>query len=200
MNFVPLYQRSTHEQSRQRILAKAGELFRHFGFAKTTVADIATGLAMSPANIYKFFPSKDAIIQAVAEQEAAELKKSIEASISSSAGALAQIEALALAIFHWRRELFRHERQLFQLVQAANANLWDCVRDFRNFLQQTITGIIAAGTQSGEFHVSDPGAAARALIDCLALVLEPIASPDPENKLTEKRVRTLICFLGKALR
>src|ERR1700757_112316 len=99
MNRTPLSQRSTHEQSRQRILAKAGELFRHFGFAKTTVADIAAGLAMSPANIYKFFPSKDAIIQAVAEQEVAELKKLIEASISSSAGALARIEALALAIF-----------------------------------------------------------------------------------------------------
>jgi AcrR family transcriptional regulator len=200
MNLVPLSRRSTHEESRQRILAKAGELFRHFGFAKTTVADIATGLAMSPANIYKSFPSKGAIVHAVAEQEVAELKKSIEAGVSSSAGALARIEALALAIFHWRRELFRHEPQLFQLVQAANAHPWDCVRDFRNFLQQTIAEIIAAGTQTGEFCVSDSGAAARALIDCLALVLEPIASSDPENKLTEKRVRTLISFLGKALR
>jgi AcrR family transcriptional regulator len=200
MNLIPLSQRSTHEQSRQRILIKAGELFRHFGFAKTTVVDIAGRLAMSPANIYKFFPSKDAIIQAVAEQELAELKKSIEAGVSSSAGALARIEALALAIFHWRRELFRHEPQLFQLVQAANAHPWDCVRDFKNFLQQTITGIIAAGTQTGEFHVSDSGAAARTLIDCLALVLEPTASSDPENKLTEKRVRALISFLGKALR
>ena len=195
-----LAQRSTREQTRQRILAKAGELFRHFGIAKTTVADIAAGLAMSPANIYKSFPSKDAIIQTVAEQELAELKKSIEAAVSSSAGALARIEALALAIFHWRRELFRHEPQLFQLVQAANAHPWDCVRDFKNFLQQTITEIIAAGTQTGEFCVSDSGAAARALIDCLALLLEPIASPDPENKLTEKRVRALISFLGKALR
>ena len=41
MNLTTLSQRSTHEQTRQRILAKADELFRHFGFAKTTVADIA---------------------------------------------------------------------------------------------------------------------------------------------------------------
>src|SRR5215467_1636471 len=98
MDLTPLSQRSTHEQTRQRILTKAGELFRHFGFAKTTVADIAAGLAMSPANIYKSFPSKDAIIQAVAEQELAELIKSIEAAVSSSPGALARIEALALAV------------------------------------------------------------------------------------------------------
>jgi len=200
MDLTPLSRRSTHEQTRQRILAKAGELFRHFGFAKTTVADIAAGLAMSPANIYKFFPSKDAIIQASLEQKLAEVKKSIEAVISSSSGALARIEGLALAVFHWHSEYLRHEPQLFQLVQLANAQSWDCVRDFKNFLQQTITEIIEAGTQTGEFYVSDSGAAARALIDCLAIVLEPSASPDPDGKLTEKRVRAMVGFLGRALR
>ncbi|MBV8275478.1 MAG: TetR/AcrR family transcriptional regulator [Verrucomicrobia bacterium] len=200
MNVTPLSRRSTHEQTRQRILAKAGELFRHFGFAKTTVADIAAGLAMSPANIYKFFPSKDAIIQASLEQKLAEVKKSIEAVISSSSGALARIEGLALAVFHWHSELFCREPQLFQLVQLASGHSWDCVCDFKNFLQQTITEIIEAGTQTGEFYVSDTGAAARALIDCLAIVLEPSASPDPNDKLTEKRVRAMVGFLGRALR
>ena len=115
MTLKTLAKRQTREQTRQRILAKADELFRHFGIAKTTVADIAAGLSMSPANIYKSFPSKDAIIQAVAEQELAELIKSIETAVSSSSGALARIEALALAIFHWHRELLRQESQLFQL-------------------------------------------------------------------------------------
>jgi hypothetical protein len=32
------------------------------------------------------------------------------------------------------------------------------------------------------------------------VVIEPTASPDPDNKLTEKRVRALVGFLGKALR
>jgi hypothetical protein len=86
------------------------------------------------------------------------------------------------------------------LVQVANAGPWDCVRDFQNFLQQTITEIIEAGTQTGEFYVSDSSAAARALIDCLAMVLDPSASPDPDGKLTDKRVCTQVSFLGKALR
>ena len=200
MTLKTLAQRHTREQTRQRILAKADELFRHFGFAKTTVADIAAGLAMSPANIYKSFPSKDAIIQAVAEQELTELKKSIEAAVSSSPGALARIEALALAVFHWHRELLRYESQLFQLVLFVNAQHWDCTRDFKAFLLRAMTKLIEAGVQSGEFHLSDSSATARVLIDCLAVVIEPTASPDPNNKLTEKRVRALVGFLGKALR
>jgi AcrR family transcriptional regulator len=58
----------TREETRERIMVKADELFRQFGFGKTTVADIAEELAMSPANIYKFFSSKEAIIQASADR------------------------------------------------------------------------------------------------------------------------------------
>jgi DNA-binding NarL/FixJ family response regulator len=39
----------------------AERLFRQFGYQKTTVADIAAALGMSPANIYRFFASKAAI-------------------------------------------------------------------------------------------------------------------------------------------
>ena len=54
--------RLTRDETRERFMIKADELFRQFGFGKTTVADITRELGMSPANIYKFFPSKDAII------------------------------------------------------------------------------------------------------------------------------------------
>jgi AcrR family transcriptional regulator len=55
----------TRDETRERIMIKADELFRQFGFLKTTVADIAAELGISPANIYKFFSSKEAIIQAM---------------------------------------------------------------------------------------------------------------------------------------
>jgi TetR/AcrR family transcriptional repressor of the ameABC operon len=192
--------RSTREQTRQRVLAKADELVRHFGLPKVTVADIAAALGMSPANIYKSFPSKDAIIEAVAEQGLAELKRTIEAAIASSPGALARIASLALAVFRWHNQYFRHEPQMFQLFFTANAEHWDCVRDFKKFLLQKITEVIDAGSRSGEFHVAEVGATARVLVDCLAVVIEPTASPDPDNKLTEKRVHALVNFLGRALR
>jgi len=180
-------------------LVKADELVRHFGLAKTTVADIAAALSMSPANIYKSFSSRDAIIEAVAEEGLAELKRTIESAIASSSGALARIDSVALAVFHCHNQYFRHEPQMFQLLFTANAEHWDCVRHFKRFLLRKITETIEAGSRSGEFHISEVGAAARVLIDCLAVVIEPTASPDPDNKLTEKRVHALVNFLGRAL-
>ena len=52
--------------TRERILEVAERLFREIGYQKTTVADIAKVLRMSPANVYRFFNSKKAIHEGVA--------------------------------------------------------------------------------------------------------------------------------------
>ncbi|HET7714600.1 MAG TPA: TetR family transcriptional regulator, partial [Bauldia sp.] len=45
--------RASPEETRARIVETAEGLFRRLGFAKTTVADIAAELGMSPANVYR---------------------------------------------------------------------------------------------------------------------------------------------------
>jgi AcrR family transcriptional regulator len=194
-----LYQRPTSEQTRQRILAKADQLIRHFGLAKTTVSDIAAGLGMSPANIYKFFPSKDSIIEASVEENLAGLKMSIEAVVSSASGALARIERLVLTIFRWQKRYACEEPQLLESLRFASTRRWKCVRDFRKFLLQKLTAIIETGARTGEFDISELSAPAAVLIDCLAVALDPTASANADHPLTEERIRALVAFLGRAL-
>ena len=62
----------TETDTRTRILLVAERLFREIGYQKTTVADIAKVLKMSPANVYRFFDSKAAIHQGVALRIAVE--------------------------------------------------------------------------------------------------------------------------------
>jgi AcrR family transcriptional regulator len=61
--------RRTPDQTRQCILMAAWDLFRQVGFRKTTIADIAGSLDMSSANIYRFFPSKDALTEAICRNQ-----------------------------------------------------------------------------------------------------------------------------------
>ena len=51
--------------TRQRIVHAAIRLYREIGYKKTTVADIARGASMSPANVYRFFASRQALEEAV---------------------------------------------------------------------------------------------------------------------------------------
>jgi len=54
--------------TRQAILHAADRQFARFGYTKTAIADIAAGCAMSPPNLYNFFPAKIDIAAAVVEQ------------------------------------------------------------------------------------------------------------------------------------
>jgi AcrR family transcriptional regulator len=69
----------TETEMKCRILATAERLFRDIGYLKTTVADIAKTLKMSPANIYRFFDSKKAIHEGVARRLMAEVEDAAEA-------------------------------------------------------------------------------------------------------------------------
>ena len=53
------------DETRARILEVAEEHFRRIGYHKTSVADIASELGMSPANVYRFFPSRAAINESI---------------------------------------------------------------------------------------------------------------------------------------
>jgi AcrR family transcriptional regulator len=54
------------DSARSQIVDAAHKRFSHFGYAKTTMAEIATDCAMSPGNLYRFFPGKLDIAEAIA--------------------------------------------------------------------------------------------------------------------------------------
>lgn len=54
--------------TRDRILQAAIARFRHYGYGKTTMAEIAADCGMSPGNIYRFFEAKVDIAEAMARK------------------------------------------------------------------------------------------------------------------------------------
>src|SRR5262249_53536022 len=84
------------DDTRARIMDTAEALFRRLGFAKTAVADIAAELKMSPANVYRFFPSKNAIVEAICQRCLGELEDRAWAVARSRGPAAERIERLVL--------------------------------------------------------------------------------------------------------
>jgi AcrR family transcriptional regulator len=54
---------------RECIVDAAKKRFSHFGYAKTTMAEVASDCAMSPGNLYRFFPGKLDIAEAIATED-----------------------------------------------------------------------------------------------------------------------------------
>jgi AcrR family transcriptional regulator len=192
--------RLTRDETRERIIVKADELFRQFGFGKTTVADIAAELSMSPANIYKFFSSKEAIIQVVADRNLVVLSDAVQRNMAESGPALDRIEKVLLTVYRHSADILRNERQVFKLMIRAYEQKWDCVEAFDKFLLQTLTKLVREGMSADEFESGDAHRTAQLLFDCLILIRTPHLYQLEGRELNEKRIRGMVRFLGRALR
>jgi len=181
-------------------MVKADELFRQFGFGKTTVADIAAELRMSPANIYKFFSSKEAIIQASCDRNLVVLSEAVQRHIVASGPALDRIEKVLLTVYWHIVDILRNERQVFKLMIRAYEQKWDSVGAFDNFLLQTLAKLIKEGMSTGEFKSGDALVTAHLLFDCLILIRTPHLYQQEGRELNEKRIRGMVRFLGRALK
>lgn len=61
-------------ETRERILHAAMTRIKHYGYGKTTMAEIAADCGMSPGNIYRFFEAKIDIAEAMARRHYSEIQ------------------------------------------------------------------------------------------------------------------------------
>ncbi|MTJ80173.1 MAG: TetR/AcrR family transcriptional regulator [Telmatospirillum sp.] len=193
-------QRLSRTDMQDRILNTADELFRQFGMKKTTVADIAARLAVSPAYIYRFFPSKDAIIAAHAERVSAGLLRRLQEVVGGPGSATERLTGLVATTIDYNREYIAQEGEAYKLYVTSVEQNWDCVRVFIAAFVGMLEDVVIQGTESGEFHSTDPAGTALVLHDCLKGVLHPLALERAPSEEVARRAQAMIAFLIKALR
>src|SRR5690349_21663644 len=79
---------------RSEILEAAQRCFVRSGFHGASMQDICTEAGMSPGNLYRYFPSKEALIAGIAERDRAEVAQEF-ASADLSHGLFAVLEGMA---------------------------------------------------------------------------------------------------------
>src|SRR5262245_22736772 len=92
------------DDTRARIIDTADLLFRRLGYGKTAVADIAAELGMSPANVYRFFPSKIAIVEAICQRCLSEAEERVWSAARSRGTASERLERTVLEILAYHKE------------------------------------------------------------------------------------------------
>jgi len=153
---------------RERILTTAERLFREIGYQKTTVADIARDLRMSPANVYRFFDSKKSINAGVARRLMGEVEQASGKIASSRKGATERLRQLLSTVHRMNSDRYVADSKMHDMVAAAMEESWDGCRLHMESITGTITTVIADGVASGEFRVTDVTSAAQCT--CTAMV------------------------------
>jgi len=186
--------------TRCRIVATAERSFREIGYQKTTVADIAKTLKMSPANVYRFFDSKKAINEAVVGG----LTREVEALISGIAQApgLSAAERLSQIITALHSDCLERCRafpRMHEMIEAAMSESWEVCRTHVERIRAVIARVVAEGVRAGEFSVPDPDLAAACVHAAIVRYCHPVlVSQTPEAPVPP--IEAMIAFLLGGLR
>jgi AcrR family transcriptional regulator len=154
--------------TRERILVVAERLFREIGYQKTTVADIAKALRMSPANVYRFFDSKKAIHEGVARSLMSEVEVEAQRIAAAQGAAAPRLREVLTTVHRMNSERYVGDSKLHEMVEIAMEESWEvCVAHIHR-VTESIGAVIAQGMASGEFEKADVPLAA--LCTCTAMV------------------------------
>lgn len=147
--------RQQHD-TRQLIIETAERFFREIGYQKTTVADIAKALRMSPANVYRFFDSKKSINEAVAERLMGEVEAALEAIASSPQPARERLRQLLLSAHRMNAERYVGDVRIHEMVEVAICESWGVIQGHIQRVDEIYRRVLVEGTAAGEFAVADP--------------------------------------------
>jgi AcrR family transcriptional regulator len=172
----------TETDVRERILLTAERLFREIGYTKTTVADIAKDLRMSPANVYRFFDSKKSINEGVARRLMGEVEGASLAIARKKGSAAAKMRELLTTIHQMNSERYAGDSKMHEMVACAMEESWDVCVAHMQTLTGTIAAVITEGIASGEFHVDDVPLASLCTCSAMVKFFHPQLIEQSKNK------------------
>jgi len=141
--------------TRERIIVVAERLFRQIGYQKTTVADIAKELRMSPANVYRFFDSKKAIHESVARGLMGGVEIEAQRIARSDGPAANRLREMMTTINRMNTERYVGDSKLHEMVEIAMQEDWEVCTAHMELIGVTIGEVLAQGAASGEFEIKD---------------------------------------------
>jgi AcrR family transcriptional regulator len=129
---------------------------------------------MSPANVYRFFPSKAAINEAIAAKHLAEVQDLLQGVVGEDRPAGDRLEHFVIALHRYNKSRCVSERRLHDMVMAAMEENWQAVEAHIAMVRGMLADIVADGQTRGEFdpHLDASEAALGIFTACVG-VLHP---------------------------
>jgi AcrR family transcriptional regulator len=190
----------TQPEVRLQILATAEKLFRSYGYAKTTVADIARDCAMSPANVYRFFESKAAVNEAITEVLLEQQEACAHAITAEKRTASERLRKLLLEMHSFTLERYLKESQVHELCRRAMDEQWGVIDAHIQRMRALIRSLVEEGMRNGEFAPRDLDATARCVSNAMMPFFHPQTVAENFSKDQKRQALQMGEFLVAALK
>lgn len=181
---------------RERILDAMRELFKEGKAGTASVSDIAKKAGIAKGGLYYYFRSKEEVLDALLEQEYADIIASCKAVVEQSDGSAISKLALLLKSYrssyvdasldeylHMPKNAALHQKSLAQILSA---------------MSQIIARIIEQGVADGDFDCEYPLEYSEIMMSVFTFLLDPGIFPWTGEELIAK-MKALADLLEKGL-
>jgi AcrR family transcriptional regulator len=136
-------------EEKDKIIEYSEGKFFKYGFAKTTMDEVASELRMSKKTIYKFFPSKEDLVMAIAKHFMNRMKNKILPALNSDKNAIEKLGEL-ISILAGASEKISTKRM--EEMKRHLPSIWNEIDKFRTEMMfGNITKVINQGKKEGLF-------------------------------------------------
>jgi len=183
----------------ERILEVTEDVLRRFGLAKATVVDVARALDVSHGSVYRHFPSKASLREAVAKRWLDRVSAPLEKIAEGSGPAPARLERWLRTLFAAKQKRVLEDPEMFATYLTLAQEACKTVKAHKESLIDQVVLILSDGVKQGAFHITDVKATAQAIFDATSRFHHPAHSDEWSDPQLASRIDALLAVLLKGL-
>ena len=181
-------------EDQNKIIELTEEKFFRDGFYKTTMDEVASELKMSKKTIYKFFPSKDDLIKAIAKHFMEGMKRKILPELNSDKNAIEKLAALNHILAKTSQKI---STKRMDEIRTYFPSLWNEIDSFRTKMMfGNITKVVNQGKEEGLFIDYPTPIIMNTLVSSVRATVNPDFILSNNFSISEAALYTLKVVIG----
>ena len=183
----------------ERILEATEDVLRRFGLAKATVVDVARALDVSHGSVYRHFPSKASLREAVAKRWLDRASAPLQKIADSTGPAPARLERWLRTMFAIKHKKVGDDPEMFATYLTLAREACKVVKAHKEGLIDQIARMLADGVKQGAFQVADIKSTARALFEATSRFHHPAHAEEWSDPQLAARIDAVLALLLRGL-
>lgn len=186
-------------ETRKLILTTAEAHLRRYGYARTTVSEIARACKMSHANVYRFFKAKADVMDAVVQRWFSGIEQVLQDQAQQPGSASDRLQAFVLELHRLKRDKLAADPELFEAFVAILEADLTVAEPHLHVLSALLKEILTDGVERGEFQITNLSLATAAVNAATLKFHHPLMIRQFGNEPMEEQAIAVVKLLTAAL-